>query len=252
MPTPYFDRHDLEKTSQRADWKHVVFKEFESTLLSKTRPFPCLFGVAGFQKNQLRFAFSEDMRAEEIITPLAHFVKNCRRYGVNTSLVIFSKPRNVDTIDAYNSRFWTLLRDLAKLDKHAWPQDICTEIDTPEWEFCFAGEPIFVVCNTPAHVQRQSRRSSAFMVTFQPRWVFENLLGTDKSASKAFNSVRSRLVEFDLSEPSPHLGKYGQAEVREFRQYFLLEDDLAVGCPFHFLKGGNSPEAEEAKGFQYE
>lgn len=252
MSTPYFDRQELDKTCKRNSWKNVVFKEFESTLLSKTRPFPCLFGVAGFQKNQLRFAFSEDMRPEEIVAPLEHFVENCRGYGANTSLVIFSKPRDVEAIETYSSQFWKLLRDLAKLDKHAWPHQIPTEIDTPAWEFCFAGEPIFVVCNTPAHVRRQSRRSTAFMITFQPRWVFENLLGTEKSASKAFSSVRSRLLEFDLSVPSPHLGQYGQKEVREFKQYFLLEDDLPAICPFHSLESGHCAEIEKTKGVRHE
>lgn len=252
MPTPYFDRQDLDKTHQRDSWKNVVFNEFESTLLSKTRPFPCLFGVAGFQKNQLRFAFSEEMRAEEIVTPLEHFVKNCRGYGGNTSLVIFSKSTNVEAIETYDARFWALLKDLAKLDRHDWPQDIPTEIDSSAWEFCFAGEPIFVVCNTPAHVRRQSRRSTAFMVTFQPRWVFENLLGTERSALKAFSSVRARLLEFDLSPPSPHLGKYGQTDVREFRQYFLLEDDRATSCPFRSLESGHCAEVGKIESIQYE
>jgi hypothetical protein len=37
----------------------------------------------------------------------------------------------------------------------------------------FAGELIFVVRSTPAHVMRQSRRCSTFTLTFQPRWVLK-------------------------------------------------------------------------------
>ena len=72
------------------------------------------------------------------------------------------------------------------LDKNAWPAEIPEQVDHPMWEFSFAGEPIFVVCSTPAHVMRQSRRASTFMLTFQPRWVFEKILGTEKAASAAF------------------------------------------------------------------
>ena len=250
MATPYFDRKEINNVCQLGTWKNVVFKEFESTLMNKSRPFPCLFGVAGFKKDQLRFAFSENMQAEDIAAPLEHFVENSRDYGANTSLVIFSKPCDVKSVQNYNSRFWLLLRELARLDRHAWPSNFPVEIDTPDWEFCFAGEPIFVVCNTPAHVQRQSRRSTAFMVTFQPRWVFENLLGTPKSAEIAFNNVRSRLLEFDLSAPSPHLGKYGQQDVREFRQYFLLENDMAASCPFHSLNNRHCDEDGKMEAFK--
>jgi FPC/CPF motif-containing protein YcgG len=221
-------------------------------MLNETRPFPCIFGVAGLQSNQLRFAFSEEMLAEEIATPLEHFVINCRKYGRNTSLVVFSKPSKLESIQNYNSKFWMMLNDLIKLDKYAWPTNIPEEIDTPAWEFCFAGEPIFVVCSTPAHIKRQSRRSSALVVTFQPRWVFENLLKTERSTEVAFSNVRSRLLDFDLSAPSPHLGKYGEPEVREFRQYFLLENDLAVSCPFRSLTDSQTAKASDIEGVRYE
>ena len=110
------------------------------------------------------------------------------------------------------------------------------------WEFSFAGEPIFVVCTTPAHVMRQSRRSSAFMLTFQPRWVFEKILGTEKAANAAFAEVRKRLVPYDSASPSPLLGRYGAADGREYQQYFLHDDNNAsTGCPFAKLAQNKTP-----------
>ena len=93
------------------------------------------------------------------------------------------------------------------------------------WEFSFAGEPIFVVCSTPAHVMRQSRRASTFMLTFQPRWVFEKILGTEKAASAAFGEVRKRLIPYDGTSPSPLLGRYGKHDGREYQQYFLPDEN---------------------------
>ncbi len=132
-----------------------------------------------------------------------------RSFGPNTSLIVFTRPRPVQTLDAYYRKMWLTLDQLARLDKRPWPIEIPEQVDHPMWEFSFAGEPIFVVCTTPAHVMRQSRRSSAFMLTFQPRWVFEKILGTDKTATAAFGEVRKRLIPYDSASPRRSLGRYG-------------------------------------------
>ena len=77
------------------------------------------------------------------------------------------------------------------------------------------------------------------MVTFQPRWVFEGILGKPELAKKSSGKVRSRLKPFDLISASPHLGSYGNSENREFSQYFLLEDNEPVICPFNQLPERN-------------
>ncbi|MEX0502772.1 YqcI/YcgG family protein [Alphaproteobacteria bacterium LSUCC0719] len=235
MPKLYFDRNQIGKTFQATDWQLVAFNEFESTLDNSIRPFPCVFGVNGLRLNQLRFAFSDEMDAAQIAPALDHFVKNSRNFGPNTSLVVFSRPRPVESIERYERKFWDLIASLSELDTHPWPKHIPNEVNQPMWEFCFAGEPIFVVCNTPAHVLRLSRRSISFMTTFQPRWVFDQILGNPKIAEKSFGKVREHLKKFDLLPPSPHLGTYGKHDVREFRQYFLLDDERPTSCPFHSL-----------------
>lgn len=232
----YYDQASIRQLFPDNDWRSVVFREFESTLMSNTRPFPCVFGVAGMKTNQLRFVFLDPLNAETLAKPLATYLAKARTFGQNTSLVVFSRPGPVLSLNGYWKRFWSLLRDLSEIDAHPWPSDIPEQIDTPMWEFSFAGEPIFVVCNTPAHVQRQSRRATTFMITFQPRWVFDNILGKDAASQKALEKVRERLAAFDLIEASPALGHYGDAENREFSQYFLGDDNKPMECPFHTLK----------------
>src|SRR5258708_36751655 len=105
------------------------------------------------------------------------------------------------------------------------------QIDHPMWEFSFAGEPMLVVCSTPAHVMRQSRWSSSFTLTFQPRWVFEKILGTEKAAAAAFAEGRKRLIPYDSTSPSPLLGRYGNHDGREDQQYCLTDDNQTqTGC----------------------
>lgn len=232
----FFSCQEISQTYPANSWQNIVFSEFANQLESNTRPFPCIFGVQGFRDDQLRYVFQDRFDVDGAARALGEFVRQSRSFGPNTSLVLFLKPDEVSRLEDYQTRFWDILRALADRDEQSWPKDVPTDLTDPLWEFCFAGEPIFVVCNTPAHVLRQSRRSSGLMLTFQPRWVFDKILGTERAAVKAFASVRKRLERYDLVPTSPALGKYGEEGVLEYRQYFLDERNGDAACPFHALK----------------
>jgi len=248
MSRLYLRKSEVGSSFAVSTWQRVLFAEFEAQMSSEARPFPCVFGVAGYRQDQLRYLFLDPFDIQALGEQLALFVSECRSHGPNTSLLVFSRPRPVQTIDAYYRKLWLTLDQLAGLDKSPWPTEIPEQIDHPMWEFSFAGEPIFVVCSTPAHVLRQSRRSSAFMLTFQPRWVFEKILGTDKAAEAAFGEVRKRLLPYDSTSPSPLLGRYGNHGGREYQQYFLFDDnDMAMQCPFARLAQSKAEKIENAE-----
>jgi len=229
----YLRKGEVGSSFAVSTWQSVMFSEFEAQMSSEARPFPCIFGVTGYRADQLRYLFLDPFDVETLGAQLRQFVTESRSLGPNTSLVVFTRPRPVQTLDAYYRKLWLTLDQLALLDKSPWPAEIPEQIDHPMWEFSFAGEPMFVVCSTPAHVMRQSRRSSTFMLTFQPRWVFEKILGTEKAAVAAFAEVRKRLIPYDSTSPSPLLGRYGNHDGREYLQYFLHDDNNAEsGCPF--------------------
>lgn len=232
----------LEAFSQ-SDWQYILYKEFEATLLSETRSFPCIYGVAGMRSQQLRFGFSETMDATDVAALLSEYLPNARDCGRNTSLVIFSKPEAVGSVDYYQNRFWKLLKEIHMYDDKAWPASIPRMLDHPGWEWCFGGEPIFVVCNTPAHINRQSRRASSFMMTFQPRWVFDSILGPEEKSQKVLGAIRQRLDSFDFIKPSPALGRYGEVGNREFAQYFLDDTNTEIKCPYASLTQAKTSEA---------
>lgn len=250
----YYEKTEMESAFKDGSWQSVVFKEFKSALMSEERPFPCVYGVAGMRNGHLRYGFSENMSAAEIAPMLRHFVRSSHSYGNNTSLVVFSRPNpQIRGIRRYEDKFWRLLLELTALDEHPQPENVPLQLDDPLWEFCFAGEPFFAVCSTPAHVLRQSRRASAMMVTFQPRWVFDKLSAAPEAA---VSPVRERLRQYDLIEPSPHLGFYGAPDNREYAQYFLRENNGEVSCPFRTLRGdaslsegkSNCPDVQIIKG----
>jgi FPC/CPF motif-containing protein YcgG len=245
MSRLYIGKSEVALNFAVSTWQSVMFSEFDAQMSSEARPFPCVFGVAGHRQDQLRYLFLDPLDAEVLGDQLAQFVAESRGYGPNTSLVVFTRPGPVQTIESYHRKFWHLLDQLARLDKSPWPADIPEQIDHPMWEFSFAGEPIFVVCGTPAHVMRQSRRSSTFMMTFQPRWVFEKILGTERAAGAAFAEVRKRLIPYDSTSPSPLLGRYGNHDGREHQQYFLHDENhQALGCPFSRLAQSKTSQIE--------
>ncbi len=248
MSRLYLRKAEVGSSFAVSTWQRVLFAEFEAQMSSEARPFPCVFGVAGYRQDQLRYLFLDPFDVEMLGEQLALFVSESRSHGPNTSLLVFSRPRPVQTIDAYYRKLWLTLDQLASVDRSPWPSQIPEFIDHPMWEFSFAGEPMFVVCSTPAHVLRQSRRSSAFMLTFQPRWVFEKILGTEKAAEAAFAEVRNRLLPYDGASPSPLLGRYGNNDGREYQQYFLFDDNDAVSqCPFARLAQNKSPKTEDTE-----
>jgi uncharacterized protein len=250
MSRLYLRKGEVTSSFAISSWQSVLFSEFEAQMTSEARPFPCIFGVTGYRQDQLRYLFLDPFDVDVLGAQLALFVSECRAHGPNTSLLVFTRPGPVQAIEAYHRKLWLALDELADIDKSPWPDAIPRQIDHPMWEFSFAGEPIFVVCSTPAHVLRQSRRSSAFMLTFQPRWVFEKILGNEKAAEAAFAEVRKRLVPFDGTSPSPLLGRYGNHDGREYQQYFLYDDNETVSnCPFARLaqhKAAGIKDTEQA------
>ncbi len=158
MTRPYLRRAEVGSNFAVSTWQSVLFSEFEAQMSSEARPFPCVFGVTGHRLDQLRYLFLDPFDVEVLGCQLAQFVRESRSFGPNTSLVVFTRPRPVQTLDAYYRKMWLTLDQLARLDKSPWPDAIPEQVDDPMWEFSFAGEPIFVVCSTPAHVIRQSRK----------------------------------------------------------------------------------------------
>src|SRR5438552_1184610 len=167
MDRVYLRKEEVTSNHPVSSWQSVMFSEFEAQMSSESRPFPCAFGVAGHRQDQLRYLFLDPYDVGVLGEQLAQYVSEARSFGPNTSLVVFTRPRPVQTLDAYYHKMWRTLDQLARLDKSPWPAEIPEQVDHPMWEFSFAGEPIFVVCSTPAHVMRQSRRPVAVAGTLR-------------------------------------------------------------------------------------
>ena len=215
-----------------SDWRKEMFNYFSNDMTSKSPAFPCVFGATGFIKNQLRYVFMNDAEEESIMQlseSMHNYLKVGRDLGPYTSFIAFINIDSSQDINEYEHLFWKVLNRLHALDPEQWPDHIPDNPNDPKWEFSFAGEPIFVVCNTPAHQLRNSRRSKTFMLTFQPRWVFEGV------TEQQIMYVRNLLKSYDQISPFPLLGTYGDTANRSWMQYFIPDtnEPITLGCPFH-------------------
>jgi FPC/CPF motif-containing protein YcgG len=149
------------------------------------------------------------------------------------------------TLEEYEAEFWALLQSVHDLDDDPWPDDIAPDPDHENWEFAFAGMPMFVVVNTPAHRDRASRHFDCLMVTFQPRFVFDDIAEDSRQGRNARTIIRKRLASYDTVPASPLLGSFGTPGNREWRQYFLDDDNSdeprsTARCPLHVHQKGRS------------
>src|SRR5258708_2981598 len=101
MSRLYVRKSEVGSNFAVSTWQSVMFSEFEAQMSSESRPFPCVFGVAGYRQDQLRYLFLDQLDAEALGEQLAQFVAESRSYGPNTSLVVFSRPGTLPTIAAF-------------------------------------------------------------------------------------------------------------------------------------------------------
>jgi FPC/CPF motif-containing protein YcgG len=234
-----------------SEWGRAAFRTFTGQIQGETGDFPCVYAIDALKRSALRYAFIDGPFGESSLcrvhAALLEYLKAYRtlvpsareeRGGAGahrlTSFVAFFAHEEGLGLVEYERRFWRILEFLHRHDPAPWPADVPTDVEHESWEFCFAGEPIFIVCNTPAHQRRSSRRSPSLVLTFQPRWVFAGLEPDREAGIRGREVVRRRLAAYDQIAPSPALGGYGQPGNREWKQYFLSDsnEDLPTRCPF--------------------
>lgn len=247
-------RTELESRRGEAPaWAVNLYAKVARSLESTDVPFPCLFGVQAFRSDSLRFTLVDDGRNASALLrladALAEFTRMARGLGRYTSLLALFRPRGALSLESYRRHFWNVLQFLHDHDPEPWPSDIPVDPDNPFWEFSFNGNPMFVVCNTPEHRVRRSRNGPGLMITFQPRWVFEGLEETSALGRQSRRTIRARLLRYDGLPAHPDLGTYGNPAHREWKQYFLPDDqDTELRyCPLSIGPVAARPEEEEQR-----
>lgn len=244
MPHPQSVLVSPQDTKNLKYWEQETFSEFKERMLSTERPFPCIFGVAAVSRGTLRYGFNHEPlqdQASALSKMLEEFTAIAPSLGKRTSLVVFFKnaPNKLDHRSIYEW-FWSLLQRTTQLDPQAWPENISPNPDSPSFEWTFNGQPMFVVVNTPIHDVRRSRFFPTLAITFQPRFVFEDIAEGTEKGDTARKIIRSRLEAYDTTPVTPLLGSYGDPDNREWVQYYL-DDGSPIQelnyCPVRNFQG---------------
>lgn len=224
-------------------WADAAYGELTAKVLDDA--FPCTFGTVALRKGDLLVTFVEtqvdaDLRAA-VFDRLVEYTTRVRALDpVSASLkplaILLTPPVGVETLEQYFTHGWTLLQWLHEHDPEPWPERVPRDPDDAAWSFCFAGVPLFVNFKTPLHHQRRSRRlAGAYLLLIQTRDGFDLVAGDTPAGRRARQTIRRKLAVYDPIAPYPELGHYGSPDNREWKQYFVPDDNLPIAarCPFH-------------------
>lgn len=236
------DRKRLERLLGRdelADWKARRYRTFRETMTDESAPYPCYFAVEAQREGFFRYVFVDSPTDEDalakLVAPLAEFLEDYRSYGEYPSLVVFFRPPEDElSAETYKRQFWDVLQYLQANDPEPWPASVPTDPDHPKWQFCFAGEPVFLVGRAPFYERRKSRYTPhGLEITIQPWGIFEGLTGLDDEGQEARTVIRERLAAYDDIEAHPDAGDFVDPRTREWKQYMLPEtnEESVARCP---------------------
>jgi FPC/CPF motif-containing protein YcgG len=223
-------------------WAESAYAELVAKVADPA--FPCTFGTVALRKGDILTAFIETQDPatlrDDLRERFAEYTARMRTLDPVTAslhpLAIFlPPPSDVHTIGEYFAFGWSLLQWLHDHDPAPWPDRIPRDPDDPAWSYCFGGIPLFVNFKTPAHALRRSRRmATAYLLLVQTRDGFDVVAGDTPQGRRARNIIRQKLAAYDPLPPYPELAHFGTATNREWKQYFVPDDNRppATRCPF--------------------
>jgi FPC/CPF motif-containing protein YcgG len=228
-------------TTVPQEWWTESLREFEASV--GQRDYPCHFGRLALARGELYATFFDDA-LEPLADSLAEFLDLSRQHlSRRLVLAAFQRPRGAGTGDewSYAEQFWRVLQGLHDADTVAWPDGFPEHPGDSAWEYCFHGVPVFVFAAAPTYDQRASRNlGPGLVLLFQPRNVFDGIEGGTPRGMAARQVIRHRLSRWDVVEPHPDLGDYGDPSNNEWRQYFIPDDQsrLYESCPLNVKRAG--------------
>ena len=236
------DRERLERRLASGDlpeWQATRYRTFRETMTDEAAPYPCYFAVEAQREGYFRYTFvdspTDETALADLVDPLATFLEEYRSYGEYPSLVVLFRPPDGDlAAETYKRQFWTVLRYLQEHDPEPWPASVPTDPEHPKWQFCFAGEPVFLVGRAPFYERRRSRHTPhGLEITVQPWGIFEGLTGLDDEGQEARTIIRERLAEYDDVGMHPDAGDFVDPRTHEWKQYMLPETNAesVARCP---------------------
>ena len=201
--------------------------------------YPCFYArsarlVARFVEVPIEQAAPLIGRFIEEYLQLIGSINNLRERAYVLLVVFFPPTTAPAPMTDYWQGFWGAVGELLDGDPCEWPSSIPFDPETPNWSFCFGGVPIFINVNTPAHHRRRSRNlGRSLTLIFQPREGLDLVSPPDWRGDGIRTEIRARITNYDSLPASPDLASYGSPSNRDWRLYFLPdnEEGFRTECP---------------------
>jgi FPC/CPF motif-containing protein YcgG len=221
-------------TAELPSWAERSYETLRRQVLDDA--YPCFFGTQAEKRGEMFYAFVAHGAAHTLVETMTTFAKLARlpAFEMNNMAVFFEPDPAPRSHREYHDLFWKTLQLLHDADTHPHA-DLEVDPENPAWEFCYQGIEMFVVCALPSFSRRRSRNLGPGMVLlFQPRSVFIDKITNKAISLKARQQVRKRLAAWDQIGAHPDLGVHGDPDNREWKQYFLPDENLSHAgvCPF--------------------
>ncbi|SFS54192.1 YqcI/YcgG family protein [Marininema halotolerans] len=236
LATNLFTQEQMVEGVDIPPWLVSEYDVFRKVVLDPS--FPCYFGAIGERNGELRYTYTDENAWEDLPNTLRDFLILSRDYPeTRHALALFVKPApKPHSLEKYQAQFWEILNYLHEHDPTPWPTQLPSDPESPLWEFCFDGEPMFIFSSTPAYTKRISRHlGDSLVLLFQPRRVFNGIEGGTIAGTRAREIIRQKMVHLEGMPAHPDMGSYGDPSTHEWKQYFLPDDNTPVTgkCPFH-------------------
>ena len=223
-----FDQAELQdaiETGELTSWKKQRYLGFRETM--RESRYPCHFAVQAERSDSARYLFAGDAHDRDALLKvregLRQYLERYQSIAERTTLVTFFEPPTEEQSEqAYRDQFWNVLEFLNRRDPKPWPSDVPEDPDDPEWEFCFSGEPMFIVGRAPFYTDRKSRYTPyGLEITIQPRTILDDISGDTREGQQARSVISDRLEDYDDIAPHPDIGDYSDPDTLEWKQYLL-------------------------------
>jgi uncharacterized protein len=215
------------------DWGVDHYESFRDGLLGERNgaPFPCYFGIETEREGDALYTFCPSMTDKDTLLSVGETIVEYHEvyedHSERAPLTVFFRPPEEAFAEAeYHETMWHVLQFLHVHDPKPWPEEIPTDPDDSEWEFCFNGEPMFPTCRAPFYEDRKSRYCPVGLeITFQPRSIFEGVTADTERGKRAREIIQERMESYDGVCPHAQLGDWGVEGDREWPQYLFSENE---------------------------
>lgn len=229
-----------EHVQNKHHWTHKTIEHFKETLANPD--FPCLFGRKAVIARTCHIVFAQAARlADDMAQGLAEYIRTIEpiplKQRIGNPLLVFLETSPDTSLMEQQALAWNVLRQVHVRDPQPWPAQVPQDPHDARWSFCFAGMPLFINMNFPAHRQMKSRnlgKHIAFVIN--PRESFDEVASASTESGQRIRArIRERVHHYNDGVMPDSLGFFGQDDNFEWKQYQLQEPGSLnpARCPFH-------------------